>query len=216
MTTKVDQLKADTFVGRHQDGTLRGLDPVDSLRVLASDHGLFRRPPKAAWWTGRLWGGDPVGAAFTPVANVLYYVPFYIPWRISFDRIGFAIAVAELGKGAKLAMYEVGDLNEPDAQLINAGAVSLGAVVGVSLAIDWTPQPGLYGLAMITDSTTAQVYSADRTDWAIAGNIGSTGTTPYVYGFSFGAYAAGPADPFGAAFWVGTPATVPRLMLRVA
>ena len=211
-----DDLTADTLWGRYTGGAAGPTAPSDVLRILSSGTAWWR-PIQTGEWCDGIIGSEYENGTFTWVADRLYGVPFFIPWRVAWDGIGFECTVAEAGKNAKIGIYNMTAAGVPGTRIYNGNAspLALNAIGAKSIAgIATTLEPGVYVLAIITDATTARMQAngsgfVDNRGYLCAAGCGLASRS-YWYS-NAGNYVAGLPDPFGAplygtSFW-------PRMML---
>lgn len=163
---------AVTFVAPGTSGnvlTSNGTAWTSASAVTAATQGGFRSAANA-FYTG--WGfGAGAGASFT--TSRVYYQVFVVGQSVTWTKIGIFVTTAQAGTVARLGIYNWSG-GIATTRLLDAGTVSLAATGTVEATISQTLSPGIYALAMIADSTTAQLRAA------------STSFTQFQYGIADG------------------------------
>ncbi|MFQ5489444.1 MAG: hypothetical protein ACE5GE_01875 [Phycisphaerae bacterium] len=152
----------DRLLGRADSGGIAALDAAAVMGILST---ALVPPLRASSWydgTPPFGTGQPSGSA-TLVADRIYAIPFWTPWRTTWDQIGIEVTTADVGKKIKLGIYDVGIDALPGSLVFGGGELGLDSVGAVSnTAIAQTLSPGLYYLAVRSNSSAAQVTRVSR------------------------------------------------------
>lgn len=161
-TPQAVTVAAERIVGRAASGGITALDAAGVLGVLSP---AMAPPLRASSWydgTPPFGIGQASGSA-TLVANRLYGIPFWTPWETTWDEIGIHVATADAGKKIKLGIYDLGTDALPGALIFGGSELGLDSVGPISnTAIAQTLSPGLYYLAIRSNSSSAQVTRMTR------------------------------------------------------
>jgi hypothetical protein len=105
------------------------------------------------------WGmGASAGATVTIAANRIYYEAFQVGQSTTFTKIGIQVLTAQSAKVARLGIYNW-SAGKATTKVLDAGTVSLGATGVIEITISQTLSAGIYALALIADSSTADLRS---------------------------------------------------------
>jgi len=133
--------------------------------------------------TGRYYvpyGFHITSTTMTLTANTIYYAIFYCTRKTTFTRIGSLITTAAAEKSLYLGVYNWG-LAKPTAKLVDSGALSAATTGNIEAVINLTLEPGVYGLALLSDGTPA-LRRMEQTTAMLNQNHGLDSTTmPSVY-----------------------------------
>jgi hypothetical protein len=99
------------------------------------------------------------GSTFVPTANRVYYAAFVVGQSTTFTAIGINVTTLQAAKVARLGIYNWSG-GKSTTRVLDAGTVSLGTTGVVEIAISQTLAAGVYSLAFIADSSTADVKGA--------------------------------------------------------
>lgn len=104
------------------------------------------------WYSGQINSDGFSANGFTAVADQLHFVPFYSWSRRTYDRIGVHVATADVGKVARLGIYEGNVDRIPTDLLVDAGQVTMGPAGGkeATISVELAPRR-LYWLAYVSD-----------------------------------------------------------------
>jgi|GEM_PF-4435947 len=137
------------------------------------------------------------GATSLFTANVMRLWQFVLPWRVTINQLSFeVVAISGVGKSLGLGIWDASCTT----LVVNSGVMTAGGTPDINTAGVYTKtisggpatlNPGVYWLAMTTDSTTltlrsfsipsqqiTQLNQQTNKKFAQAGNNGSAGTFP--------------------------------------
>jgi len=113
-------------------------------------------------------------------ANTIYYAIFYCYRKTTFTRIGSLVTTAAAGKNIYLGVYNWG-YARPTTRILDSGALSAATASGIEAVINLTLEPGIYGLALLSDGTPT-MRKMEQTTAMLNQNHGLDITTmPSVY-----------------------------------
>ena len=123
----------------------------------AATQGGFQSSATALYPGWGLTGSS--GSTFVPTANRVYYAAFVVGQSTTFTAIGINVTTLQATKVARLGIYNWSG-GKSTTRVLDAGTVSLGTTGVVEIAISQTLAAGVYSLAFIADSSTADVKGA--------------------------------------------------------
>src|SRR5579859_8225321 len=174
---------------------------------------LGRALPALPLASGRYYSSPLVNtlATFTHTLNVLYAIPFHVPYPATFTSINIEVTTLGSGNHIRLGIYNDNN-GVPGSLVLDAGTVLTTTTGGKSIVINQTLVAGWYWLASVSDSSTPVVRAISQsTASPDLGFTSGTDTTFHV-GWSVAfTYAALP-DPFTGGGALMTTAA-PRIML---
>ena len=110
------------------------------------------------WFTNGIF--NPQGSAFTNVANIIRYVPFYIDQDITVTRMGInVVSAGAAASTCRLGIYtNDSTTTQPSTRLVDTGTIDLVAtgpksVTGLSVALT----KGLYWMAYFGNSASGSI-----------------------------------------------------------
>ena len=124
---------------------------------------------------GGFIGTFEVGSTFTPVANKIYYSPFYIPYPMQVTELGVLITTADYAGKARIGLYDT-HLGRPK-NLIYQNVLNLNSIGYRPILGRVYLSAGLYWTAFLTKSTTV-VLRKILVDRSLLGVTHSTDLTP--------------------------------------
>jgi len=135
-------------------------------------------PPVTQMVTGQHYFSGTAFSIASQSVNFTYYIPFYVPYTTTFDRIALMTASTFVGTGAvRLGIYNNTN-GAPSTVLLDAGIVATTAASTIyTITISQSLSAGVYFLA--ANSTTAATTNTFNSYTAVSGMIpnNSTGTT---------------------------------------
>lgn len=161
-TPQAVTVAAERIVGRAASGGITALDAAGVLGILSS--ALVPPLRASSWYDGTPpFGTGQVAGSVALVADRLYAIPFWSPWETAWDEIGIQVAVADAGKKIKLGIYGMGAEALPGTLIFGGSELALDNVGPISnTSIAQTLAPGLYFLAVRSDSSVAEVTRVAR------------------------------------------------------
>lgn len=106
------------------------------------------------------WGLSATAAAtFVLTTSRVYYAAFVVGQSTTFTKIGISVTTLQAGKVARLGIYNWSG-GKSTTLVLDAGTVSLGTSGISEITISQTLSAGVYSLAIIADSSTAEVRGA--------------------------------------------------------
>lgn len=164
---------------------------------------------------GRYYGPWGAGGSYAPAAlqpGFIYAVPFFVPERTTFTKIGCRVVAGAAGASLRLGIYHAAG-GVPAALVVDGGALSAAAAGSVEATISATLEAGMYFLAAASSSASVTINWASVAGLrSIMGSTTDNGseTTPLM-AQAFGALPAA----FVTGGFFDTGATVPNVWLRV-
>lgn len=123
------------------------------LRYIPIGIALLNKGTIIGRYRGPTGDGSTVAVITT---NYLYGAAFLVSQNETFDRIAVDVTTAEAGKSARLGIYNSSGQG-PTTLLLDAGEVDLSTTGVKEIVINQALTPGDYYLAVISNSTTAQL-----------------------------------------------------------
>jgi hypothetical protein len=106
------------------------------------------------------WGLSASSAStFVLTTSRVYYAAFVVGQSTTFTKIGILVTTLQAGKVARLGIYNWSG-GKSTTLVLDAGTVSLGTSGISEITISQTLSAGVYSLAIIADSSTAEVRGA--------------------------------------------------------
>jgi hypothetical protein len=106
------------------------------------------------------WGLSASSAStFVLTTSRVYYAAFVVGQSTTFTKIGILVTTLQAGKVARLGIYNWSG-GKSTTLVLDAGTVSLGTSGTSEITISQTLSAGVYSLAIIADSSTAEVRGA--------------------------------------------------------
>jgi len=165
----------DTVRGHSASGAEEGKFLVEEVAALAN--------AGSGYITGRYYvpyGFHITSTTMPLTANTIYYAIFYCYRKTTFTRIGSLVTTAAAGKNIYLGVYNWG-YARPTTRILDSGALSAATASGIEAVINLTLEPGIYGLALLSDGTPT-MRKMEQTTAMLNQNHGLDITTmPSVY-----------------------------------
>ena len=140
------------------------------------------------------WGFSSTVAGLALTTNRIYYTAFVVGQSATFTKIGINVLTAQASTTARLGIYNWSS-GKTTSRILDAGTVSLAATGYAEITISQTLSAGVYALAIIADSSTAQITGSQN--------------SPTVASFMYGNNDASSSSNTAAHYETGSGTTLP-------